>query len=225
MDVVVNAAMSADGKLSTRRREQLRISGPADFARVDRLRAASDGIMVGIGTVLADDPALGLDEPVRTAARQQRGQSPVPARIVADSRARTPPDARILDGQGETYLLIAETAPAERRAALRDAGAQLIVAGEQQVALPQAFNQLEAAGIDRLLVEGGGKLIFSLFDAGLVDELSVYIGNMIVGGETAPTLVDGPGFVETSEFPELSLADTTRLDDGIVLTWTVADSS
>ena len=62
MHVVVNAAMSVDGKLAARNREQLAISGPEDFDRVDRIRAAADGVMVGVGTVLADDPHLTLDE-------------------------------------------------------------------------------------------------------------------------------------------------------------------
>ena len=81
MHVVVNAAMSVDGKLSSRRREQIAISGPDDFDRVDRLRAASDGVMVGVGTVLADDPSLTLDDASLVAERTERGESPQPARI------------------------------------------------------------------------------------------------------------------------------------------------
>jgi 2,5-diamino-6-(ribosylamino)-4(3H)-pyrimidinone 5'-phosphate reductase len=218
MDVLVNAAVSADGKLSSRRREQIAISGGADFARVDRLRAEVDGIVVGVGTVLADDPSLiRHDEPHR---RESRGaDAPPPARIVADSRCRTPRDADVLAGDPDTYVLTSEAAPPERRETLREAGASLVVAGAERVDLGAAFERLEDEGIERLLVEGGGEVIFSLFEAGLVDELTVYVGNVIFGGRDAPTLADGEGFV--SAFPELELTGIERLDEGVVLEWAV----
>lgn len=218
MYVLVNAATSADGKLSSRRREQIAISGPADFDRVDDLRAESDAVMVGIGTVLADDPHLILDDPTST-AREERGDPPYPARVVADSRARTPPDARIVDDAATTHLLVSEAAPADRIEALRAAGARIVTAGEERVALPEALSELESRGIERLMVEGGGELIFSLFEAGLVDELSVFVGPLIIGGRDAPTLADGEGFVEG--FPDLSLTSAERIDDGVVLRWRV----
>lgn len=213
MHVRVNAAMSADGKLATRRREQLRISGDEDFARVDRLRAASDAILVGVGTVLADDPSLIRHD------EQSRNKSGVPARVVADSLGRTPLDAEVLAGAPPTYMLVSEAAQTDRRVAFRDHGAEVVVAGEDRVNLRTAFEKLESRGVDDLLVEGGGELVFSLFKTELVDELSVYISNLIIGGREAPTLVDGEGFVD--EFPELILSDTTQLDEGIVLFWDV----
>ena len=219
MDVVVNAAISADGKLSSRRREQIAISGPADFDRVDRLRASADAVMVGVGTVLADDPHLTLDVEDRRVQRLRAGRPGHPARVVADSRGRTPTDARVLDDLATTYLLVSAAAPEGRREALREAGADIVEAGEERVDLPAALDALDAEGIDRLMVEGGGKLLFSLFDAGLVDELSVYVGSTIVGGRDAPTLADGEGFVE--EFPVLSLTDVERLDDGVLLGYVV----
>ncbi len=218
MHVLVNAAVSADGKLSSRRREQIAISGDSDFARVDRLRADVDAVMVGVGTVLADDPSLiRHDEAYR---HSQRGpDAPPPARIVADSACRTPTDAEILADAPETYLLTSDRAPADRRAALQEAGATLVVAGSQQVDLASAFGSLEEAGVESLLVEGGGELLFSLFEAELVDELAVYVGNLIIGGRDAPTLADGDGFV--SGFPELELSGVDRVDSGVVLEWTV----
>ena len=218
MHVLVNAAVSADGKLSSRRREQIAISGEADFARVDRLRAEADAVVVGVGTVLADDPSLVRHDEGHRAT--QRGESAAPpARVVADSRCRTSPDAAVLDGDPETYVLTSEAAPAERREALEDSDAILVVAGRERVDLPAGFGTLEEEGIERLMVEGGGEVIFSLFEAGLVDELSVFVGGTIIGGREAPTLADGEGFV--ADFPELSLEDVARLDDGVVLRWTV----
>ncbi|MFB6090131.1 MAG: 2,5-diamino-6-(ribosylamino)-4(3H)-pyrimidinone 5'-phosphate reductase [Halobellus sp.] len=220
MHVVVNAAMSADGKLSTRHREQVRISGPDDFARVDRLRADSDAVLVGVGTVLADDPHLALDDPDLRADRERSGERPNPARVVVDSTGRTPTDARILDDAATTYLLAAEAVSDERRAALDSAGADVIVAGEDRVSLPAALDALADEGIEALMVEGGGEVIFSLFEADLVDELSVYVGSLVIGGRDAPTLADGVGFVES--FPELSLEEVTRIDDGVLLRYDVA---
>ena len=219
MEVVVNAATSVDGKLSTHERRQVRISGAEDFDRVDRLRAATDAVLVGVGTALADDPHLGVKSEDRRIERLRNGHPANPARVVADSRARTPPDATLLDDDAETYLLVSAAAPEKRLAALREAGATVIEAGDERVALPAALDALEADGVDRLLAEGGGELIYSLFEAGLVDELSVFVGSLVVGGREAPTLADGAGFV--ADFPTLDLVGVDRLDDGVVLEYRV----
>jgi 2,5-diamino-6-(ribosylamino)-4(3H)-pyrimidinone 5'-phosphate reductase len=220
MHVRVNAATSADGKLSSRRRDQVRISGPEDFARVDAIRADCDAIAVGIGTVLADDPHLTVEDPDLRAERRERGAPEHPVRVVIDTRARTPTDARVLDDESETYLLIGEDAPDDRRTALREAGAHPVVAGTERVDLVAGLDELESRGIDRLLIEGGGELLFSAFEAGIVDELSVFVGPLLVGGRDAPTLADGEGFVET--FPELALESVERIDDGVLLSYTFA---
>jgi len=220
MHVVVNAAMSADGKLSTREREQVAISGPADFDRVDELRAASDAVMVGVGTVLADDPSLTVEDPDRRRRRTDRGDPENPARVVADSRIRTPVDARVLDDAAETYLLTSEGAPPDFLSEIEDTGTTVVTAGENRVDLPAALAVLEDHGIERLMVEGGGELIFSLFEAGLVDELSTFVGPTVIGGRKAPTLADGDGFVD--DFVDLELDSVERLDEGVLLSWHVA---
>ncbi|GAB3690327.1 2,5-diamino-6-(ribosylamino)-4(3H)-pyrimidinone 5'-phosphate reductase [Salinarchaeum chitinilyticum] len=238
MYVRVNAATSVDGKLSTRHREQVAISGPADFERVDRLRADADAVMVGVGTVLADDPSLTVDDPELRAEREDRGAPANPARVIADSRARTPTDARILDDSATTYVLVSEAAPADRKRGLDAAGAELIVAGasgtgstgpngagesERRVDLAAAFEVLETKyGIDSVMIEGGGELLFSCFEADLVDELSVFVGPTVIGGRDAPTLADGEGFVD-DEFVDLELETVEEIDDGVLLHWRVMD--
>jgi 2,5-diamino-6-(ribosylamino)-4(3H)-pyrimidinone 5'-phosphate reductase len=218
MHVRVNAAMSTDGKLSTRRREQLAISGQEDFERVEALRESVDGILVGVGTVLADDPHVVLDQS-RQRNRSKRGEPPTPARIVVDSTAKTPPDARILDDEARTYVLVSDRAPADRLSRLESTGVTIIKAGNPRVTLGEAFEHLEAERITDLLVEGGGEIIFSAFEEGLVDELSVYIGSIIVGGRDAPTLADGEGFIEA--FSDLVLEGVDRIDDGVLLSYSV----
>lgn len=219
MHVVANAAMSADGKLSSRRREQVVISGPEDFARVDALRASCDAVLVGVGTVLADDPHLTVEDPDLRDERRARGDPTHPERIVVDTRARTPPESRILDDEASTYVLVGEAASEDHRRGLREAGAHLVEAGDDRVDLTSGFAALEAEGIDRLMVEGGGEILFSAFEAGLVDELSVFLGSLVIGGREAPTLADGTGFVE--EFPDLALESVERIDDGVLCRYAV----
>ncbi|SIR11978.1 2,5-diamino-6-(5-phosphoribosylamino)pyrimidin-4(3H)-one reductase [Haladaptatus litoreus] len=210
MHVVVNAAMSADGKLSSRRREQVKISGPDDFDRMDDLRVESDAIVVGVGTVLADDPSLTADG----------GANPL--RVVADSRARTPTDARVLDGRADTLIFVSGRASDEKIRNLRNAGADVVVAGDGRVSLPGALSELEEREIQQVMVEGGGELIFSLFADGLVDELRLYVGSLILGGREAPTLADGDGFAIRERFPKLELHSVERIDDGVLLRYSVS---
>ena len=167
----------------------------------------------------ADDPSLVRHDETHRADSHGL-DAPPPARVVVDSRCRTPADAAILEGPPETYVLTSESAPDERRRVLERSGATLLVAGEERVDLPAALTALAGEGVDHLLVEGGGELIFSLFEAGLVDELSVFVGGMVIGGREAPTLADGEGFV--ADFSALKLESVERLDDGVLLRWTIA---
>lgn len=221
MHVVVNVAVSADGKLSTRARQQVRISGPDDAERVDRLRADCDAVLVGIGTVLADDPSLTVKDSDRRLARRDHGETTNPARVVVDSMARTPLDARVVDDEARTYVLVGDGAPNDRLASLEEAGAEVVAAGHERVDLSDAFDVLEEHGIDRLLVEGGGEVVYSAFEAGLVDDLTAFVGPLIVGGRDAPSLADGEGFVDVADFVELELQDVERIDEGVLLRWRV----
>jgi 2,5-diamino-6-(ribosylamino)-4(3H)-pyrimidinone 5'-phosphate reductase len=217
----INSAMSADGKIATKRRKQVKISGKADFDRVDELRATSDAVMVGIGTVLADDPSLTVKSPERRQRRTAKGLDENPARIVVDSQARTPVTADIFNkGVGKRIIVVSKGAPADRVRALAEK-AEIIVAGEGEVDLRQMVGELKKRGIDRLMVEGGATLNYGMMSNRLVDELSVFVGNLIIGGKDAPTLMDGTGITERSEAVELKLARYEPTDEGIVLTWKV----
>jgi 2,5-diamino-6-(ribosylamino)-4(3H)-pyrimidinone 5'-phosphate reductase len=216
--IFINSAMSADGKISSVNRKQVRISGRADLTRVDALRAGSDAIMVGVGTVLADDPGLRVKSKDYRLARRKTGRPENPLRVVADSRARTPPDAKIL-GPG-CLIAVTSSAPQDRLERLSQQ-CEIIKCGIEKVDLAVLMAELYDRGIKRLMVEGGARLNWSLIKQGLVDELYVYIGNLVIGGESAPTLVDGPGFQES--FPRLRLDSMERLDEGVLLKWSLED--
>lgn len=219
--VVVNVAMSADGKLSTRERRQVKISGPLDFARVDQLKAGCDAVMVGIGTVLADDPSLTVKDEQHKKSRRNRGVDEHPVRVVIDSTARIPLDAKILHkGEGKRVIVVSQRASTEKVAELKNY-ATVITAGEDTVDLGSALDQFGALGIKRLMVEGGGTLIAGLITAGLVDEIYAFVGNIIIGGKDAPTLADGPGFTRETDFPRLTLEEAVPGEDGILLHWKV----
>ncbi|RNI14613.1 2,5-diamino-6-(ribosylamino)-4(3H)-pyrimidinone 5'-phosphate reductase [Methanohalophilus sp. RSK] len=214
----INAAMSIDGKISTRQRRQVRISGDIDFERMDELRASSDAVMVGIGTVLADDPSLTVKSDERRAKRLAKGLDENPVRIVVDSKARIPTDADIFrKGAGKKIIAVSESATFDRVEALRKK-AMVIMAGKNQVDLPELFLILDEMGIHRLMVEGGASLNWGLVKNGLVDEIYSFIGNLIIGGSNAPTLIDGDGFDE-AETPTCSLISAEKMEDGVLLKW------
>jgi 2,5-diamino-6-(ribosylamino)-4(3H)-pyrimidinone 5'-phosphate reductase len=219
--VIVNVAMSADGKLSTRDRRQVKISGAEDFARVDHLKSGCDAVMVGIGTVLADDPSLTIKSEALKRERRAQGWDEHPVRVVVDSTARIPTTASVLTrGQGKRVIAVSRRADPVTVAGLEKM-ATVIVLGEQEVDLATLVDRLGAMGVRELMVEGGGTLIAGLFAAGLVDELYTFVGNIVIGGKDAPTLADGAGFVTESEFGRLALAEAVRIGEGILLHWNV----
>lgn len=216
--VFINSAMSVDGKISSFERCQIRISGQEDKARVDRLRAENDAIMVGVGTVLADDPSLRIKSQSYRNERRMKGWTEVPLRVIADSRARTPPSAQAL-GPG-AIVAVSRAAARERLDRIASTGSEIIVCGSDNVDLAELFSRLFDKGVRRLMVEGGATLNWSLLNLGLVDEIYVYVGAMIIGGANAPTLVDGPGF--RKHFPRLTLSQVQPLDEGVLLKWKVS---
>ena len=219
--VVVNIAMSADGKISTRERRQVRISGTQDFTRVDQLKAGCDAIMVGIGTVLADDPSLTVKSEKCLNYRRKQGWDDHPLRVVVDSSGATPPDASILHkGKGKRVVAVSKRADPIKISVL-EKKATILVAGKDEVDLIVLMDKLGNLGIHRIMVEGGGTLIAGLMKAGLVNEIYTFIGNIIIGGKDAPTITDGEGFIKESEFTRLTLLEARRIDNGILLHWKV----
>jgi 2,5-diamino-6-(ribosylamino)-4(3H)-pyrimidinone 5'-phosphate reductase len=186
---------------------------------MDELRAASDGIMVGIGTVLSDNPSLTVKSKDRRERRLSMGLEENPVRIVVDSMARTPIDADIFKkGEGKRIIAICEDAPANKVRELSEQ-AEIICVGQKCVDLAELLMELNNHGIKKLMVEGGATLNWGLISEGLVDEIYTFIGDIILGGKSAPTLVDGEGFV--SDFCRLNLLSCERLEEGLIIKWKV----
>ena len=204
--MLVNCAASADGKLATAARVQTRLSSGADLERVRALRGSSDAIMVGVGTVLSDDPGL--------LAPSSAGRQPL--RVVVDSRGRSPPGARVFDGKAPTLLATA------RGSSPRVPNAEVVSVGDGKVDLVALMGILADRGVRRLLVEGGGQLIFALFERDLVDELSVFVADVVLGGAAAPTVADGEGFTDLARATRLTCTEARRMDGGTLLRYDVA---
>ncbi len=197
MKVTINAAMTIDGKIATTSGDST-ISSEDDLKRVHRLRAASDAVLVGIATVLADDPQLTV--------RLARGKNPV--RVVVDTRGRIPADSQLLRTACKVRTIVAASSQASAAdiERIRQAGAEVLVMGKEAVDLKALFAVLKKIGFKKILVEGGGELNWSVLNLGLADELIVTIAPRIAGGRLATTLVEGDGYDTISQGPKFRLA-------------------
>ena len=195
--------MSPDGKIATKEHRQIRISSPEDMERVKSLRASVDAILVGIGTILADDPHLS----VKSLPPEKN-----PLRVVLDSHGRTPDGAKVLNGNARTLIVTNQACTKTWT------NAQVLRAGKDVVDLTILLPKLHEMGVRTLMVEGGGETIWSFFRMGMVDVYSVYIGNDVLGGRTAPSPVDGEGFLE-DEKVHLELRSVEKMGDGVLLTY------
>jgi diaminohydroxyphosphoribosylaminopyrimidine deaminase/5-amino-6-(5-phosphoribosylamino)uracil reductase len=195
--VTLKAGLTLDGKIATRTGESRWITSARSRLDVMRLRRAHDAILVGIGTVLADNPRL----TVRLGNREL-----APWRIVLDTHARTPLEASLLNDpfQSRTRIVVGESAPGERVRQLRER-AQVWIAPERdgRVDLPWVMQELGRLPITRLLVEGGGTVHAAFLAAHLAQRIRFYYAPMVVGGSAAPRAVAGPGFQSLAEVPRL----------------------
>ncbi len=198
-EVTLKYAMTLDGRLATRTGHSRWITGPEARRYAHQLRDRHDAILVGVGTVLQDDPELTtrLDP-----SECGDGGPHHPLRVVLDSQARTPLTARLLSPAvpGQTLIVTTKGAPPERVAALRAAGAEIVTVPARcgKVDIRSALFELGARGINSVLVEGGGRVLGSLFDAGLVDRVVAFVAPVLVGGSDAPIPLAGRG-VETMD--------------------------
>lgn len=187
--ITLKSAMTLDGKIAAQDGTSRWITGAEARAEAHRFRSESDAVIVGIGTALADDPALD----VRLEAPWPRE----PWRVVVDSQARLPVRARVIGaGRPERAIVaVTDTAPPERVAALEATGATVMACKSAQgrVDLADLAARLFALDAIAVLVEGGAELNAGFLDAGLVDRVAIFLAPKLLGGAAAPTPVGGTG--------------------------------
>jgi len=219
--VLLNAAVSADGKLAPSSRRRVRLGSARDLARLDRIRASCDAILIGAGTLRAEDPPLQVRSPALIRARRREGRDLLLTTIVLSRGLDLPFSSRFFRDPAVPRI-IAAPAPAPRRKLLeaRD-HAEVFLAGRAGVDPRRLLALLADRGIRRLVVEGGGEIYGLFLRAGLVDEIHLTVCPLLLGGGTAPTLFDGEGF-EDPPFPALRLDLCRREGDEVYLRYTGA---
>jgi diaminohydroxyphosphoribosylaminopyrimidine deaminase/5-amino-6-(5-phosphoribosylamino)uracil reductase len=214
--VSLKTAMSLDGKIAAVSGQSRWITGERARSAAHRLRSVHDAVVVGVGTVLADDPRL----TVRTA----RGKTPL--RVVVDSRARTPPAARILAADERAPILaVTRQAPRARVERLRNAGAEVwsVRSRRGHVDLGSLMERLGDRAVQSAMIEGGGTLAAGALAAGIVDRVYFFIAPRIIGGAGAPTPVDGPGIARLASGWRLESVRVRRIGEDLLVTGDIAD--
>lgn len=212
--VVLKAGMSLDGKIGTCSGESRWITGEASRGYVHRLRAVSDAIMVGIETVLKDDPLL--------TARPDKEKGRDPVRVIVDSKLRVPLSARIFNPLSDTQVVVATTGSAEAKKvrgleAIKGVRVLALDGPGGRVDLSRLMKSLGEMSITSLLVEGGAEVNASLLEGGLVDKVMFFLSPMIIGGKASPGVVGGRGAVTLSDAIRLANARLRRLGQDMLV--------
>lgn len=211
--VTAKFAMSLDGKIATHTGDSKWITGAPARLHVHEMRSTCDAIAVGVNTVLRDNPHLtARDEDGKTLPRQ-------PIRVILDSKACTPPNALFLKEPGHTIIAVTQRANTHV-SQLEEAGAevlQLPSTGDGVVDPRALLEELGARGVVSLLVEGGGTLLGTLFDLGLVDKVAAFISPLIIGGHSAPSPVGGKGIASVSQALKLKHLTTEKFEDDVLV--------
>jgi len=229
MKIILNAATSIDGKIATVNGDT-KISSVLDLKRVHGLRRETDVILVGISTVINDDPLL----TIRYGMNKKGTKNPI--RIIIDSKARIPLHSKIVKtaNQIETRLVVTSKAPSKNLKKLEERGLKIIVLDQgtkedrenrenkrkdnrEKVDLKKLFNQLEKEGISNVLVEGGGEINWSIIKDNLFDEMIITISPLIIGGKRAISLVGGEGYKTINESVKIKLSRIQKKNNGEII--------
>jgi diaminohydroxyphosphoribosylaminopyrimidine deaminase/5-amino-6-(5-phosphoribosylamino)uracil reductase len=219
--IIAKFAMSLDGKIATKTGDSRWISGEESRRYVHYLRHQVDAIMVGVDTIIADDPQL------TARAGKEGGQSEKqPLRIIVDSKGRTPPTARVLQMPGKTLIAVARGIEPAKAGALTQAGAEVLQlpSREERVDLMELLRVLGKREVTSLLVEGGATLFGSLFEQDLVDKLLVFIAPIIIGGGDAKSSVGGKGVEKVAQAMSLTRVKVEKLGDDVLISGYVRKS-
>mgnify|MGYP001078325239 CR=1 FL=1 len=209
--VTVKFAMSLDGKIATRNGDSKWISSEESRGYVHRLRKISDAIMVGVNTVIIDDPQL----TARVGGEIERQ----PLRVIVDSQGRTPLNARVFQSPGRALLAVGESIAQDRVRQLEEAGAEVmrLPSRDGLVDIEELLRALGRMEITSVLVEGGGTLLGSFFDLRLVDKVFAFISPIIIGGEKAKVVAGGKGIDKISQALCLSRVRVERFGQDVMV--------
>jgi riboflavin-specific deaminase-like protein len=207
--------MSVDGYIDDASPERLRLSSPADFDRVDGVRATCDAILVGAGTIRADDPKLLVKSPARQERRVRRGLPPDLTKVTITASGDLDPGARFFTTGTSPKLVYAPPGAVPALAERLGDLAEVVDAGEPP-GLPAMLADLSGRGVRRLMVEGGGGVHTRFLTAGLVDEVQLVVAPFFIGDPSAPRFV-GPGVFPQSPGRPMRLAEATRIGDLVLL--------
>lgn len=206
--VIINCAMSADGKIASPTGHQLRISNEEDIKRMYNLRNSNDAILVGVGTILSDNPKLTVKE-------QYVDNPKNPIRIILDTHCRTKPNAYAVDDNAKT--LVFANGECDRKYGDNVEIIQCGIDSEGLLNLEEMLEKLSNYEIKKLMVEGGSTIIWNFLKHGFVDDLFVYIGPMIIGGKYTPSMADGEGIIGDDDTVNLEVVDVNKLGNGILV--------
>lgn len=220
--VIINVAMTADGKIDTFKRQGTNISSADDWQRVDQLRSEVDAVMVGGNTLVDEDPRLTVKSPKLREARRSRGLDENPAKIGIISQANLNLDGRFInDGPARILIFTTKRTSKSQIVKLEEENVEVFVIGEQRVDLAVMLKKLSELGIQRLLVEGGGTINSALIQQRLVDEIHIYIAPLIFGGAETPTLADGLGLNRGSAIQLQTKSVDPQKDGGVIIRYQV----
>ena len=226
MKVILNAASSIDGRIATSKGDT-KISSISDLRRVHELRSEVDAILVGITTVIKDDPLLTVRKKTpKKGIKNDQNRIAVsnPIRIIVDGKAKIPLRSTIVKtaNQIETRIAVTKNAPLKKLKKLQEMGLKIMVIEHDpkekgRVDLKKLFDCLERDGVSKILVEGGGEINWSLISNNLFDELIVTISPLIIGGRKATSLVGGKGYDTISESTKMKLTRLQKKNTGEVV--------
>ena len=208
--VVMKYAMTMDGKIAAYTGESKWVTGEAARIHVQEQRLKYTGIMVGVGTVLADDPML--------TCRLENSRNPV--RIICDSHLRTPLTSKIVRTAKTIPTILASSSKDQQKIKnYEELGCQVLYVPEKNghIDLNRLMELLGAAKIDSILLEGGGSLNWSALESGIVQKVQTYIAPKLFGGEEAKTPVEGKGFPDPASAVLLKNSEITRLGDDLLI--------
>lgn len=211
--VILKTAMSLDGKIATSAGESQWITSTTSRQKVHEIRDEVDAILVGIGTVIGDDPSL--------TTRLINKQGKDATRVILDSHGRTPTSANVINSESDAGVIIAVTHHASKKniGTLKDAGAEVIVTPESngQVCFKSLTQLLGTRGITSILVEGGAKVNASALSSVVVDKVMCFIAPKFIGGKDAPGVFEGEGIKNLTEATELERLTVTQLDTDLLI--------